>query len=241
MEAAPVLFLDNVNGTSLRSDLLASILTEPFVTVRRLCKSVMLPLNPMAFVAVTGNGMELSEDLVRRFVAVKLDPRTEDPESRPFAPGFVASISARRAELLAAALTLWRWGRQNEHVIPFGRPLGSYEVWSRWVRDPLLALACADPVEHAKASKAHDPHRQRVSEIFTAWQQHHGDKPMAAAQLCDAVKELIDPQGRGRQYVVSALARLVGTRAAGFVLTQQRAVGEWGAATYALERFEAQG
>jgi hypothetical protein len=240
IEAEPVLFLDNVNDTTLRSDLLASILTEPLVKGRRLGKSLMLPLNPMAFVAVTGNGMELAEDLVRRFVAVRLDPRMEDPEARPFAPGFLTSISARRAELLAAALTLWRWGRQNEHVIPFGRPLGSYEVWSRWVRDPLLALDCADPVERATGFKARDPHRQRVSEIFAAWQLHHGEKAIAAAQLCEAVKELIDPQGRARQYVASALARLVGTRAAGFVLTQQQAVGKWGAATYALKRVEAQ-
>lgn len=110
IEAAPVLFIDNVNDTALRSDLLASVLTEPSVRARRLGESQMLPLNPTAFVAVTGNGVTLSEDLVRRFITVELDPRMDDPENRPFAPGFVASVSARRPELLAAALTIWLLG-----------------------------------------------------------------------------------------------------------------------------------
>jgi hypothetical protein len=241
IEAAPVLFLDNVNDTVLRSGLLASTLTEPFVKVRQLGVSRMLPLNPIAFVAVTGNGVTLGEDLVRRFIVVELDPRMEDPESRPFATGFLASISARRAALLAAALTIWRWGRQNEDTIRSGRPLGSYEIWGRWVRDPLLALGCADPAERIAALKARDPQRQRTSAIFAGWWEHHRDKATAAAELCEDVRVLIDPQDRGRQCIASALHSLVGTHAAGFVLTRQEPVGTWGASTYALKHVEAQG
>jgi hypothetical protein len=128
IEALPTLFIDNVNDTALRSDLLASTLTEPRVKVRQLGASRLLPLNPTAFVAVTGNGVTLGEDLVRRFLVVELDTHTEDPESRSFAPGFLNSIAARRAELLTAALTIWRWGRQNENAIPHGRALGNYDM-----------------------------------------------------------------------------------------------------------------
>jgi hypothetical protein len=238
IEAAPVLFLDNVNDTILSSGLLASTLTEPFVKVRQLGASRMLPLNPMAFVALTGNGLTLGEDLVRRFVVVELDPRMEDPESRPFSSGFLAGIIARRAELLAAALTIWRWGRQNEDTIRSGRPLGSYEIWGRWVRDPLLALGCADPVQRIAALKARDPQRQRNAAIFAAWWEHHGDKPIAAAELCDDVRVLIDPQARGRQFVAATLSHLTGTRAGGFVLTRQETAGKWGRTSYALQRVE---
>jgi hypothetical protein len=28
-----------------------------------------------------------------------------------------------------------------------GKPLGGFEKWSQWARDPLLALGCQDPVE----------------------------------------------------------------------------------------------
>ena len=238
IEAAPVLFVDNVNDTALRSDLLASTLTEPLVKVRQLGASRMLPLNPTAFVAVTGNGVVLGEDLVRRFVVVELDPRTENPESRPFKPGFLNDISARRTELLEAGLTIWRWGRQNESTIKCGRALGSYETWSRWVRDPLKALGCADPVERIAEIKGRDPERQRNLVIFNAWWAKHREKPVTAAQLSEEVQTLIDPHKRGRQYVASAVSGLAGTRVGGYVLTRQKPKGNWSVATYALTRIE---
>ena len=53
IEAAPILFPDNVNGTTLRSDLLASVLTERPVRMRVLGRTQMVTLNSTAFVAVT--------------------------------------------------------------------------------------------------------------------------------------------------------------------------------------------
>ena len=235
MDATPVLFLDNVNATNLRSDLLASVLSEPNVDVRLLGASRMVRLNSSAFVAVTGNGLCLSEDLARRFIACELDAKTEDPEGRPFAPGFLDAIRARRLELLRATLTIWRWGRQNDADMARGRPLGSYEIWSRWVRDPLLALGCADSVERISHSKAADPERARVAAIFNEWSIRHADKPVTAAKLDPRVAVLVDPQNRGRQFLATAVAALVSTRAAGFVLTRQDAIGKWGAATYVLK------
>src|SRR2546429_7011155 len=41
---------------------------------------------------------------------------------------------------------------------------------------------------------------------------------------------------RGRQFVATALGKMAGTRAAGFVLVRQEAAGKWGAASYALCR-----
>jgi hypothetical protein len=50
------------------------------------------------------------------------------------------------------------------------------------------------------------------------------------------VKQALDQQGRGRQYVSSQAEKLAGTRMAGFVFTRQAPAGKWGAATYALKR-----
>jgi putative DNA primase/helicase len=145
MEAAPVVFVDNINSTTLRSDLLASVLSEPNVDCRVLGVSRMVRLNSSAFVAVTSNGLCLSEDLTRRFITCELDAKTEDPEGRPFAPGFLDAMSARRLKLQTAALTIWRWGRQNDAALRRGRPLGSYETWCCWVRDPLVGLGLRGP------------------------------------------------------------------------------------------------
>ena len=111
IEGSPALFLDNLNNTAFKSDLLASAITERPAKVRLLGKSQMVPLNSAAFVILTGNGLRVSEDNVRRFIPVDFDARTEDPESRPFKTDIRAEVKDRRRELLAALLTIWRWGR----------------------------------------------------------------------------------------------------------------------------------
>lgn len=234
IEAQPALFLDNANGIALRSDTLASVLTERPSRVRILGETRIALLNSSAFVAVTGNGLTVTEDLARRFIPCELDARCEDPESRPFSAGFLDGIERRRAELLAAALTIWRWGRQNAAGLRRGKPLGSYEVWAEWCRDPLVTLGCCDPVERIEALKASDPRRQLTTELFHVWGQHHGAAPMKVNDLAEPVKAIADPQGRGRQYLARIVQGLAGTRAAGLVLLRQEPAGKWAAATYAL-------
>ena len=235
IEGSPALFLDNLNNRAFRSDLLASAITERPARVRLLGRSQMVPLNASAFVILTGNGLTVSEDLARRFVAVDFDARTEDPEVRPFATDIRVEVTQRRTELLAALLTIWRWGRIATDIKP-GIALGSFAQWCRWVRDPLLALGCQDPVERVSEAKQRDGHRQAVADLFAIWWDKHQDHPVAIRQLHEDVRQALDPQGRGRQYVSSQAEKLAGTRMAGFVFTRQAPAGKWGAATYALKR-----
>ena len=235
MEGSPALFLDNLNNTAFKSDLLASAITERPARVRLLGKSQMVPLNASAFVVLTGNGLTVSEDLARRFVTVEFDPRTEDPEARPFKNDIRAEVRERRTELLAALLTIWRWGRIASGIRA-GRPLGSFEQWCHWVRDPLLSLGCEDPVERISEAKERDSRRLVVTDLFNIWWGQHGNSPVAASELHQTVKDVADPQGRGRQYLASNLQKLAGTRMAGFVLSRQSPIGTWGASTYALHK-----
>jgi len=234
IEAQPALFLDNVNGIALRSDTLASVLTERPARVRLLGQTRMVPLNSTAFISITGNGLTVTEDLARRFIPCQLDARCEDPELRQFGSGFLDEIERRRAELLVAGLTIWRWGRQNAPMLPRGKSLGSFETWAEWCRDPLFALGCRDPVERIQVLKANDPRRQRIAELFQVWWEHHGATPVKANQLAEPVKAVADPQGRGRQYLATFIAGLAATHAGGFVLSRQESAGKWTAATYAL-------
>ena len=238
VQAQPAVFLDNANGLALRSDTLASVLTERPAGVRVLGETRMVQLNSTAFVAVTGNGLTLSEDLARRFIVCELDAHCEDPETRSFPTGFLEEIERRRPELLTAVLTIWRWGRQNASALARCKPLGSFERWGEWCRDPLVALGCCDPVERIEALKANDPRRQHVVELFTAWWEHHRDSRVAASQLADVVKAIADPQNKGRQYLASTVAGKVGTNAGGFVLTRHVGEGRWSTATYVLNKFE---
>jgi hypothetical protein len=237
IEGSPALFLDNMNNVTLRSDILASAITERPARVRLLGKSQMVPLNASAMVILTGNGLMVSEDLARRFIAVDLDPGTEDPEARQFTTDIRIEVTKNREKLLAAALTIWRWGRIGPNLAA-GRPLGSFEQWCRWVRDPLLTLGCQDPAERVSEAKEQDRRRQMIGDLFQTWWAKHQDRPTFARDLDDEVRSIANPQGRHPNYLVSFLGRLVNTRMAGFMLTRQAAVGTWGTATYALKRME---
>jgi len=234
IEGAPVLFLDNFNGVALKSDTLASAITERPARTRLLGKSQMVPLNATAFIVVTGNGLTVSEDLARRFIAAELDADMEDPEQRPFRGDLLAEMREHRAVLLAACLTIWRWGRQNAGNLVHGKPLGSFGQWCEWVRDPLLTLGCKDPADRVSEAKAKDERRQVVGDLLAAWFDHHHDYAIRAADLHQDVKAILDPQGRGRQFIAAALGKMSGTRVAGFVLTEQRPAGKWSATTYAV-------
>ena len=235
LEGGPAVLLDNFNNITLRSASLDSALTERPSKVRQFRTLELVTVNTVASVFITGNGVLLAQDTVRRFVPTELDARMEDPERRSFPGDILADVTRNRATILSALLTIWRYGRRTEGL-KRGVVLGSYEEWCAWVRDPLLSLGGRDPVERLSETKARDPMRQMTSDLFATWWQHHGSSLQTAHRLDLEVQKIIDPHGRGRQHVAAQLEKLAGTRIAGFVLSRQAPVGKWGAATYTLSR-----
>ena len=230
------LLLDNLNNTALKSDALASAITERPAYVRPLGRSETVALNSAAFVIVTGNALAVSEDMTRRFLTVDLDAKTENPEARPFVDGFLGNVQANRADLLRAALTIWRWGRLSSPALKSGKPMGSFQQWARWCRDPILALGCADPADRIATTKAQDPRRAALAELFTAWWDHHKAAEVAVSELHTEVQTLADPANRGRQYVTARVRNLAGTRLGGFVLNHHPMKGTWTADRYSLSQ-----
>src|SRR5262249_23191907 len=135
-------------------------------------------------------------------------------------------------------VTIWRWGRITKDIKP-GLPLGSFEQWTRWVRDPLLALGCKDPVARVSEAKERDGRRQTLADIFAIWWDKHQDRPVAVRELRGDVRQALAPQVLGRTDIAACVERCAGTRIAGFVFTRQSPAGKWGAATYALKKVDA--
>lgn len=233
LTGTPFVFADNINDRMMRSETLASAITERPAEVRILGYSKMLLLNSAAFFTLTGNGLRVTEDLARRFLIVTIDPKMEDPEGRPFKPGFLNDVMRSRVGLLEAALTILRYGRQQAIHLKRGKPVGSFEQWAQWVRDPLLSLGCADPVEEMLRNKLNNPRRREVRELFGKWAEHHRSDLVAVSQLHQDVLNLIDPHNKGRQFVARAVERYVDTRVGGYVLTRSKG-GRWSTTTYKL-------
>ena len=92
IEARPAVFLDNFNSNELKSDILASVLTESPAMVRPMGQTRMVPLHTKTFIGITGNAVEIAEDMARRILNTHLDAKMEDPERRKFAPGFLDRV-----------------------------------------------------------------------------------------------------------------------------------------------------
>jgi len=234
ISADPAILLDNVNEQGLKSNILASAITERPASIRPLGSTGTIKLNPSSLIVVNGNGLRLSEDLVRRFIPIKLDTGTENPEARAFKGDFLKDTQARRAELLAAVLTIFRWGQQVPDGLPTGLSLGSFGDWGAWCRDPLLALGCQDPVARISEMKEADPERQALALLFNTWHRHHGSNRVASTKLHEEVVKLIAPLGGSRQSISSYVQNLAGTAAGGFILKMYPKAGEWGAHKYAV-------
>jgi hypothetical protein len=120
--AAPTSFLDNVNSSILRSDLLASVLTERLARVRLLDRSQMVLLNATAFIAVTGK----ARCTLRRpgasavWIWLPCHDRTT--------PGRAARRSSHHPALGTA---------ECRADLKAGQPLGSFEQWGEGAQGQL--------------------------------------------------------------------------------------------------------
>jgi hypothetical protein len=232
MAGHPVVFLDNVNSRSIRSNLLATAITESPARVRKLGTSEMIAINSRGLILITGNGVSVSEDLVRRTILIELDAKTASPEARIFTDDLLSATVKQREQLLVAALTIWRWGRQN--TLPRGCPAGGFETWSRWCRDPLLALGCRDPIQRQGAMKEVDPDREHLLGVFHAWYASHGQEPVTADGLHHVVKEALIPGKASRQALAAYLGQLAGVRIDEWHLQRLPKTTKWPGARYRL-------
>jgi hypothetical protein len=136
-------------------------------------------------------------------------------------------VLEHRARLLCDALVIWRWGRQSR--LAHGKPLGNFEQWALWCRDPLLALGCRDPVDRIAQIKVADPRRAALVNFFETWWQIHATALVKASEAGDAINELADQKSArkadgtliyNRQRVASFLDRHANTRVGGFAFSQ---------------------
>ncbi len=182
-----VIAIDNCEAP-VSSEFLCSMLTQTSVRARILGRSEAPELSASAFVTATGNNLVLVGDLTRRAVLCRLDPKHERPELRRFERNPVAEVLADRGRYLVAALTILR----AYHIAGMPHapdPLGSFEVWSNWVRGALLWLDQADPVTTMDELREHDPRRDAVVAVVSQWAAIIGDRDVSVRDLIERATE----------------------------------------------------
>ncbi len=183
-----VILIDNVTRPVGGSSLDA-LLTASHWKGRVLGASEMVELPNVATWYVSGNNVAVRGDLTRRALRCFLDAPDERPELRsdfriPDLPGH---CKRHRGRLVAAALTVIRARAQDRESqrLP---ALGSFREWSFLVRDALVWLGEADPVESQDALRqVADLGLATFSELLGAWRSYFGDQPV---QITEALEHL---------------------------------------------------
>jgi hypothetical protein len=183
LEALPVNVIDNIE-LPLKSDTLCTILTEGQIRERVIGSSRTATGDARVTWIATGNNLEIGGDLPRRTLICRLDPEVERPEDREFDRDLSAYVPVHRAELAVAILTIVRAYRASGERVAIS-PYGSFEEWSRFVREPLVWLGQADLLETRGTIRRRDPDLDAMHVILTAWHAAHGERALKVAKAAD--------------------------------------------------------
>jgi hypothetical protein len=130
-----IVIIDNIERT-LRSSQLSAALTTSEWSDRLLGKSEALHLHSRAIWIATGNNIRLGGDIARMAYWIRLDSNLPRPwlrDSRNFKRELPSWAATHRHEIVGALLTMALAWFRNGKPEWGGRPLGSYEAWSRTV------------------------------------------------------------------------------------------------------------
>lgn len=182
--AAPIVTIDNLDG-GLWSAQIASAITSTRWEDRVLGKTQMVVLPNRALWLVSANNPDMSQEIARRCVRIRLDPGEEQPWTRT---GFKHDpirewAKENRQDLVRALLiAVSSW---VEAGAPSGaKTLGSFESWSRVIGGILGHIGMNDFLAGTEEFyAAADPESGEWSAFVEAWWGRYGGAPVTTGDL----------------------------------------------------------
>ena len=194
LEGAGAIAIDNCTHP-IDGNKLCSMLTQATVSIRPLGGSKRVTVPTSVLLSCTGNNLVVQGDMTRRVVVARLDAGVERPELREFDFEPVARAKAERVRYVVAALTIMR-AYKAAGSPPQSKPLGSFEKWSRLVRDALLWLGCGDPVTTMEAARGLDPKLSELSEVLSHWKSALGTDRITVRRIIEkTTRQSVDSYG----------------------------------------------
>lgn len=172
-----MILLDNIDGP-FGNDSLDRALTSTRWKDRILGKSeeIELPLIPTWY--ATGNNVQITGDMMRRIVHIRIDCLSEHPEERS---GFghenlLSWVDENRNRLLTAALTILSAFLRRGHLEKLV-PFGSFEGWSDVVRQAVVWVGLPDPCLTRKTlAESADTVGDALNQLHDAWAAYDATK-----------------------------------------------------------------
>lgn len=246
---SPVMFFDNLTYP-LGGEVIEAALTSTIVNSRILGLTEMTGDLPMRMVWIaTGNNITYANDFARRVIQIRLNSPLEKPEERTDFEhqDIIGHICGEREQplLLSSALTLVKVFLDHGSPAPDDRLMGSFESWTRLIRNCVVWLGVGDPLQSKRTvdestnddlltyrlllaglAKA-DPENVGISsrELWRIYKSGFGAED-ENPELCDALDHLLERYPNPDAYKVGiALRRLAGRPYEGQAL-QNRPAGQ---------------
>jgi putative DNA primase/helicase len=127
----------------------------------------VLPNTSMYF--ATGNNLTVLDDMTRRVIVGSLDPKCERPELLEFEARPLDIVRADRGRYVVAALTIVR-DFNSAGAPQQATSVGSYEAWSTMLRDALLWLDEADPIDTMEKLRGADRVLASIRAATAGWE-----------------------------------------------------------------------
>jgi putative DNA primase/helicase len=214
MSGVPIISLDNVEH-DLGGPALCQLTERPRVRLRILGLSEAPEFDCKAAVFATGNNVAVRGDMTRRALICTMDAMEERPELRAFKHRPVDIVLADRGKYIAAALTMIRGYVRAHGVQVRCAPIGSYDEWSKMVREPLVWLGESDPVVSMETARAEDPQLADIREFF--------ESELLALDTSYKTQEIID-LAAGNDEAKAFLARVSDSNGG---VPNARELGKW--------------
>jgi len=172
MSGTRIIYFDNAN--QLDSAALAAMITTSRFTGRILGRSTMATMPVRCQFVGSGNNTEMSGELYRRFVDIRIDAEMENPEDRGIDHFRIKDLKGwakeHRHQQVVAALTIIRYW------INAGMPAGSghkasFESWSRVMSGIFEMINVRGFLATPKDRRPVDPETEAIRELLLEWRK----------------------------------------------------------------------
>jgi hypothetical protein len=192
LQAPGALSIDNANGMQVKGDLLEAILTEGSANIRPLGVSETVRVRNRSLITLTGNNPIITGDMARRTLPIDILPRSADPEQDRYGFNPAEYVQRHRMFFLRAAFIVMRAFRLAGMPRQGLPGVGSFDEWSRKIRDLVYWLTGYDVGEGFRRNKAEDPRRQGDAALLAALHQHFATTPFKGADVITIHKRVTD-------------------------------------------------
>lgn len=180
LEKPPVILFDDMQTDGKPFGAINKALTSQTTTERRLGTSGTATARTNALFLGTGNNKSPIKDMRRRVVTIRLAPKCVQ---RNFVRKPHKQIAKHRAVYIGFALTIIQAFLLHNKRDDTLTPVGSYDEWSRFCREPLIWLGDPDPASSLIKQVRDNTDNEALGVFLKLWRDLYGDESMMVREV----------------------------------------------------------